>query len=297
MQLNQNIILPYPCLNLNISDNIDIPPFDFEVTHRNLAKTTFRVKVKTINTDIISLIENGAANYCLELDCRKAFYREAFLNNTGVFDITLINNRFNGKLIGTLSVVAVKDISNYKNSAFDDFYNSFTINISAGESLAYLGFIEMNMQEKSMEVKNIADDFIVVVKDESIKYSRFDLGGMKIVLKLPTNLYDKYESIQHSIDSEPFLHASFLLNVLTTALQSLGEYKDNNWAESLRNRIEIEDELRTIASCGNNEDDIFDEDGNLANPSVALDLAQAILNNPYERMFEGYENLKNQGDE
>lgn len=262
-----------------------------------MAKTTFQVKIKTTNADIIELIEKGYANYCLELDCRKSFYREAFLNSTGDFEITLINNRFNGKLIGILSVVAVKDISNYKNSAFDDFYKRFTINISAGESLAYLGYIEMNMQEKSMDVKNTTDDLIVVVKDDSIKYCRFDLGGSKLVLKLPTNLYDKYENIQHNIDSEPFLHASLLLNVLTIALQCLGEYKDNNWAESLRNRIEIEDELRSIASCGNNEDDIFDEDGNLANPSVALDLAQAILNNPYDRMFEGYENLKNQCDE
>lgn len=297
MQLNQNTIVPYPCLNLNISDDNDIPNIDFEITLRNLVETTFRVGTRTSNKDILNLIKQGYAKYCLELDCRKAFFRDAFLNTTGDFKIPLINNRFNGKLLGTLSVVAVKDVQNYNNSAFDDFYKGFTINIAAGETLAYLGSIDMTMEENSLEVKSTADEFIEVVKDESLKYSRFDLGGPKIVLKLPTALYDKYDGLQHATDCEAFLHASFLLNVLTTALQNLGDYKDNKWAESLRDRIEIEDELRKIASGGSNDADLFDEDGNLANQGVALDLAQAILDNPYERMFEGYNNLKNQNDE
>ncbi len=291
MQLNQNTILPYPCLNLNISDENDVPHIDFEITHRNLVETTFHVSTRTTNKSIVDLIEQGCAKYCLELHCKNAFYMDAFLNTTGDFKKTLINNRFSGKILGTLSVVAVKDIFDYKNTAFDSFYNSFTINISSGEAIVYLGSIEMNMNESSMQVKNTADDFIEVVKDDSLKYSRFDLGGPKILLKLPTNLYDKYDALSHNNDCESFLHASFLLNVLTTALQNLGEYKENKWAESLRDRIEIEDELREIASGASDYNELFEEDGNLANQGVVLDLAQAILANPYERMIEEFENL------
>lgn len=298
MQLNGNTLVPYPCLNLNISEGDELPNIDFEIIHRNLSETTFRVRTKVDNNDILNLIHDGKAKYCLEMDCRNAFYRDAKLNKIGDFNVTLINNRFNGKLVATLSVVAINDIHNYKNSAFDSFYDSFTINIGPGEPLAYLGTFEMTMEEKSLEVKSIADDFIEVVCDDTLKYSRFDLGGSKILLKLPTAMYEKYHNprISENMECESFLHASFLLNVLTSALQNIATYKDNKWAVSLHNRIVTEDELREIAIVGA-DGDMFEEDGSLINSDVALDLAQAILANPYERMFESFDNLNNREDD
>ncbi len=283
MQLNENIILPYPCLNVNIADENISPSIEFEIIQRNMAHTTFRTKTNVGNKEIQQLILQGKAKYCCELECRRAFYREAFVNETGCFTIPLENSRFNGKVIGTLSVVAIDNICNYYNSAFDSFYRSFEINIEPGEALAFLGTFEITMEEKSLEVKNIADDFIEVVQDDTLKYSRFDLGGDKILLKLPTPLFERYQNpkISENRNCEAFLHASFLLNVLTTALQNIGAHSGTRWAESLHDRIETEDELRDIAG-----DDAFDAEGYLENPDIALDLAQSILANPYERMFD-----------
>lgn len=36
-------------------------------------------------------------------------------------------------------------------------------------------------------------------------------------------------------------------------------------------------------------EDAFDAEGNLENPDNALDIAQSILANPYERMFDSLE--------
>lgn len=286
MQLNENIILPYPCLNVNIADEDKSPSIEFEIIQRNFAYTTFRAKTTVENEAIQKLIETGKAKYCCELECKRVFYREAFLNETGCFTIPLENQRFNGQILGTLSVVAVESISHYFNSAFDSFYRGFDINIEPSEALAFLGTFEITMEEKSLEVKNIADDFIEVVQDETLKYSRFDLGGDKILLKLPTSLYERYQNpkISENRTCEAFLHASFLLNVLTTALQSIGSYSSTRWAESLHHRIETEDDLRAIVG-----EDAFDAEGNLENPDNALDIAQSILANPYERMFDSLE--------
>lgn len=293
MQLNDNIILPYPCLYLNIAEETNIQKPDFEILQRNTQNTTFRLRTKIQNEDIESLIKAGKAKYCLELDCQRTFYRDAFLNETGIFEVTLNNNRYNGRLIGTLSVVAVAEIKNYKNAAFDSFYNSFDINIGPGEALAYIETIEFMMDQKNLDVKSITDDFIEVVADEKANYSRFDLGGDKILLKLPQTMYDQYQTrIATNSEYESYLHASFLLNILTSALQNIGTYQNTKWAETLKDRIIKEDTLREIA-VDNNDNDIFDTEGNLANPDIAIDLAQAILENPYKRMFDSFEKANN----
>lgn len=300
MQLNENTQLPYPCLNVNISDNNDSANIDFQILHKNLAQTTFQVHTVTTNADILNLIKDGKAQYCLEMDCRNAFYREAKLNDTGKFTVTLDNKRLNGKLACTLSVVATDLIADYKNDAFDSFFKKFQIRISPGEALAYLGQFTIDMQMKSLEMKNITDDFIEIVCDETLNYSRFDLGGHKILLKLPIGLYERYHSprISENQAFEPYLHASFLLNILTTALQNIGNHSGSKWADTLHDRIETEDELRRIATDGMGEDaQIFDENGNLSNRDCAYDIAQCILANPYKRMFDGFDNPKNYGDE
>lgn len=297
MQLNDNTILPYPCLNINIFDEEE-PTIDFKITHRNMMHTRFYVNVKTSNEDLMSLIENDKAFYCLEMDCSKVFYREAIVQKKGNFNVTLINNRLNGLLQCTLSVVAVKDLKNYRNSAFDAFYSQFTINIGKGETLAYLGNFKIDMQEKSMNVKSLADDFIEVTCDESLTYSRFDLGDDKIILKLPEIMFQQYHTprISENRDCEAFLHASFLLNVLTSALQNISDYSERRWAMTLRKRIETEDELRLCATADDNGN-IFDENGALVDPDAAIDLAQCILGNPYERMFKSFDNVNNREDD
>lgn len=297
MQLNENTILPYPCLNLNFGGERETK-IDFEIKTSNMVHTTFRVWTKVNNKDIERLINTGYAKYCLELDCQKAMFREAYLNEDGDFTITLPKHRFNGRVNGSLSIVAVEEIRQYRNNEFDDFYKSFDINIGPGEALAFLGNIEIMMQERSQDVKNIADDFIEVVYDETLKYSRFDLGGPKILLKLPVELFEQYNNshISQNRDCEAYLHASFLLNVLTSALQNISQYRNNRWAEALRDRIMQEDELREIAAPEDGMEP-FDVDGALANPDVTLDLAQAILGNPYERMFTSLGNLNNLNDE
>ncbi len=297
MQLNENTILPYPCLYLNIAEDDEPPKIDFEILHRNLKETRLRVRTTVQNNDIQSLIDSGKAKYCLEMDCQRTFYRDAFLNETGDFKLSLTNNRYNGKLIGTLSVVATEDIKGYKNKAFDTFYNSFDINIGPGEAIAYLGTIELMMEQKSLEVKSMADDFIEIVSDDTLKYSRFDLGGEKILLKLPQAMYDQYYTrVGQNKMYESYLHASFLLNVLTSALQNMGTYQSTKWAETLKDRIVKEDALREIA-VGDSGDDAFDTEGNLANPDIAIDLAQAILDNPYQRMFDSFEDDNNRSYE
>ena len=297
MQLNDNTILPYPCLHINIFDEEEIT-VDFKITHHNMMLTSFRVNVATKNEDILLLINDGKARYCLEMDCSKAFFREAILQENGNFDVTINNNRMNEQLQCTLSVVAVEEIENYCNSAFDDFYKRYAINISKGEALAYLGNFEIDMPEKSMEVKSLADDFIEVTCDETLTYSRFDLGEEKIILKLPKEMFEQYHNprISENHDCEAFLHASFLLNVLTSALQNIGDYSERRWAKTLRKRIETEDELRTLTTADDNGN-FFDENGALVNPDAALDLAQCILGNPYERMFKSFDIINNREDD
>lgn len=297
MQLNENSIIPYPCLNVNISDDAEIPGIVFEITHRNQFKTSFTAKAKVANKDIEDLIAGGKAKYCCEMDCRRALRRMAYMSDDGTFCITLINNEYSGTINCTLSVVAVEDISDYKNECFDEFFKGFKVNMSAGEPLAYLGCFEIRMEDKSMDVKGLADDFIEIVSDDTLKFSRFELGEDKIILKLPASMYERYQNprISQSNECESFLHASFLLNVLTSALQNIGTYQNTKWAETLRRRIETEAELLEIVG---NDTDPFDNDKNLTNPECALDLAQAILDNPYERMFDKLENdIDTSGDE
>ena len=95
-------------------------------------------------------------------------------------------------------------------------------------------------------------------------------------------LYD--ESIRHNNDYNEIIHSSIVFNALVFALYHIDEdqYKDLLWADSIKYRTETETALRE-----------FD----LTDKSRVFELAQALLEDPYQRMFNHLDAIAGQNAE
>ncbi len=287
MKFNSNAQLTYPCLNINQTDGKPVPKVPFHIIFQNRAISEFELVAKTQNEEICNLIQEGKAQFCLELDCHDTFVRKAFLSKTGVFHETLNNNDYNGNLVGEVTVVATAKIENYQNSVFDEFYKQFSITIDPGEVLAYLGKFEWQMELKNRAVKTVDDFFVVAKGTDTQKYVHYELGQSSIEIHLPPTLHKMYidSQIGENLKYEATFHVSFLLPSLIQALQEIGNFPDNKWAIALRNHIEQKEELYKILASSKDAK-VFEEECAMGF-ETASELAQAILDNPYVRMING----------
>ena len=83
-------------------------------------------------------------------------------------------------------------------------------------------------------------------------------------------------------------HSSLVLNALVYALMSYDdeEYGNTWWARTLKYRIELEPGLQRFSDTLNNKDSL-----------QILELAQALLANPYKRLLETMHDIVGQNTE
>lgn len=103
----------------------------------------------------------------------------------------------------------------------------------------------------------------------------------KIELRLPSALYQQYKDNPAVNSKADILHASIVLNSLTYALCRIDQHTNRKWAETILYRINTEKELEEFMEQ-ESEDWRIDK------------LAQILLGNPYERLFNFLSNEQNQ---
>lgn len=281
-----NVSFPYPVLG--VSD--DIRPTLEETGCENpcievsaLGDEDFEISVELQlkNEDIQKYIQDGYAEYSVEVSCVSTLFRICKSSREPNFSFVVPKKRLNGKLEFGCYVIVSKDIQNYTNKGLNSDYQGHTINLKKGELLvAY----RPSIIPLDIDLKNIRNpkSFITVRKNpnESATNIVFSLDSPKIQILMPDEMYDKYTGKKLAQQEMDTLRASIYLQALTFALLQYSKYKKENyvWVTTLSFRLR-EDAIRNSFDV-----DSILEEGSLDEEEI-FKLAQVMLNNPYDELI------------
>lgn len=268
---------PYPVLGIG-DDILPRPTFTVEPITADPENYYVTVKIQMANQDIADLIEKGFAEYGCEVECSRTFYIEWFGFNTPEFTIALPRHGVAEKVTFDCRVSVVKDIADYVNSGAHVDYEGMSFNLLAGSVLASFGKFNYNAYIQYDKLHS-AGAFITIIEGHDPANTTYTLDYPKIEVKLPPALFQEYKEKYNKRTSKwaDVFHSSIAFNALVYALFSYKEdtHKDLLWAKTLQYRINLEPSLSN-----------YKETMTTKIPSDVMELAQALLGNPYKRMFK-----------
>lgn len=284
MKIN-NLSFPYPVLG--IGDDVEPQPNISRVAVSKTARTfIFDADLEMGNQDIADHIIKGNAKYACEVECRSTLFRKCFFSDEPHFNIELNRTTLAGKVTFQVSVVVIKPIKNYYNSRFHEDYLGFYFDLEPGDLLAFIGQFNYDADIKYDKLRSVGS-FMQITEGKMEQMPKFDLGGDKINIKLPTPMYNQYkESILGNRQFSTIIHSSLVFNALVTALLYINENAETLWARTLRYRIDNSPELEPFRKTLDDQD-----------AEDVMKLAQVLLMNPYKRMFESLPSLTDQEDD
>jgi hypothetical protein len=111
----------------------------------------------------------------------------------------------------------------------------------------------------------------------------FDATGDKIVVYLPTPMFEQFQSFSGNQDFNELFHASIVFNALFKCISEYDPKTQENllWVSAIRYRINTEDAL---------------SDFDLEDKTRSYELAQALLADPYKRLFKKLSEQEQQQD-
>lgn len=280
-----NLSFPYPVLG--IGDDVEPRPSilraDVSKTARNFI---FDVELDMANRDIAAHIAKGNAQYACEVECSSTLFRECYLYDKPHFHFELNRATVAGRISFQVSVVVIKPIKNYYNSRFNQDYFNLYFDLEPGDLLAFIGQFNYDADIKYNKLRSVGS-FMQITEGKMDKMPTFDLGGDKINIKLPTDMYNQYKrSILGNKQFSTIIHSSLVFNALVTALLYINENAETLWARTLKYRIDNSPELEQFRST-------------LDYPEAEdiMKLAQVLLMDPYKRLFDSLSNLTDQEDD
>lgn len=277
-----NLSFPYPVLG--IGDDVEPRP---SILRADVSKTTrnfiFDVELDMANRDIAEHIVKGNAKYACEVECSNTLFRKCFLSDDPHFHLELNRTTIAGRVTFQVSVVVIRPIKQYYNSRFHEDYADLYFDLEPGDLLAFIGQFNYDADIKYNKLRSVGS-FMQITESKMDKIPKFDLGGDKINIKLPTDMYNQYkESILGNKQFSTIIHSSLVFNALVTALLYINDNSETLWARTLKYRIDNSPELEPFRAT---LDDPEAED--------IMKLAQVLLMNPYKRLFESLSNLIDQ---
>ena len=281
MKIN-NLSFPYPVLG--IGD--DITPSPGFASDPNVSKATgkyiFEVTLDMSNADIDNQIKNANASYVCEVECSRTLLRKCFFSQKPHFKIELAKTLLAERVSFQFSVIALKDIKGYSNSQCHEDYAGYSFDLEPGDLLAFIGQFTYDVDIKYDKLKSVGS-FMQITESKMDKMPRFLLGGDKIDIKLPTELYNMYrESIMGNRQFSNIIHSSIVFNALVTGLLYYDANKETLWARTLKYRIDNESALEKFRDNKTLETE---------DPEEVMELAQILLMDPYKRLLESLSGL------
>lgn len=279
MKLSKYII-PYPVLGIEgaFDDNCKVgSTMTFETTQDNYI---FHIHLEIDEEMILDLIDQEKASFSCEVDCARTNYRKIFTTKNKDFDIEIPRTSLVGNVHFFFSIVALREIPNYKNSKSNQkFYQGYKFHLQKGDLLSYLGETRFNADIKYEELKALGS--IVEVKEDSKeKYTHYDFSKDKIRIFLPTEEFKDFKRSNNQRLAD-ITHASIVQCGLISALHAFSQYKNTLWAQTLIMRCKIDPNLKDFKS-------LEDLEGLQISKIVNV-----LLDNANKRMFSTLDSIRN----
>ena len=276
MKINykQRISLPYPILTVNEDDILpclDRNSIMVTQTH-DRRKYSFSIQLLLENEDILQYIDEGKAEYTCEVNCVRTYLRRCFHSQLPAFTIELGRKEVIGDIVFKCYVTVKEKILDYHNSQFNEDYEDALFDLEPGDMLAAFPQPTYTAHLKYDKIYS-AGAFMVVQEDKTSENVWFDATGDKILVYLPSVMFGQFQALSANQDFNEFFHASIVFNALFKCISEYDPTTQKNclWASAIRYRINTEESL---------------SDFDLEDKTQSYELAQALLANPYKRLFK-----------
>jgi len=279
-----NISFPHPVLsyyNDDIIPKLETDSIICDKPDSTNDEYSFNIKLKLKNTDILRLLASDRAIYTCEVDCQKTFLRFCLSSKDPSFTIKIPRSKVRGDIVFTCLVIAKKTIKDYYNSGFNSDYDYNTFDLDEGDLLVAFPQKTYNVDIKYDKLQS-AGSFMQIRKDETGKERVFfDISGDKIDIVLPEALYDTYiANIRNDSNFNSVIHSSIVFNALVYALYNIRNKENMLWAKTIKYRLDSEQEFSKFD---------MEEDSD-----TIPEIAQLLLGNPYQRLFDSLSLIKEQ---
>lgn len=284
MKIN-NLSFPYPVLG--IGDDVTPSPSILKADISKTARTfKFDVDLDMQNFDIAQHIKAGNAKYACEVECPGTLFRKCYFSNEPHFHLELYRTSLAGRVTFQVSVVVMKPIKQYYNSNFHEDYFGLYFDLEPGDLLAFIGQFTYDADIRYDKLRSVGS-FMQITEGKMEKMPKFDLGGDKINIKLPTDMYNQYKaSILGNKQYSNIIHSSLVFNALVMGLLYIDDHNETLWARTLKYRIDNSSELEPFKNALEDSD-----------PDEIMNLAQTLLMNPYKRLFDTLPDITEQDEE
>lgn len=276
---SNNISFPYPVLGIadDVRPLLKEDAVVFDSPESDAKNFYFHINLHQRNKDIEEYIQQGKAEYICEVSCVRTFYRRCFKSQKPSIDIVIARRDICGHVEFNCSVVAKKYIGYYVNSQFNEDYEGMSFKLVPGDLLVIFPSASYNVDIKYDKL--YAAGSFMKIEDGGSEINRpwFDISSDRIIIQLPQEMYDEYKSyINSDMEYMEMLHSSLVLNALTKALYHYNEdiYTDKLWHQCIEYRLKNESRFKDLS------------DGDEIDQDSINDVAQELLGNPYNRLFE-----------
>lgn len=280
MKIN-NVSLPYPVLG-NVDDIVPGLPEDniqVEVT-ADAENYYFTILLHHENEDIDFYILDECAEYTCEVTCPRTYLRRCYHSPKPRLEFTLSRREVFGRIEFNCYVTVSKTIPDYRNSQQNEDYGDATFNMEPGDILCAFWPASWNASLKYDKLYSAGSFMVVLNGGQDTQHTWFDSNGDTIKVYLPEELFRQFQTLCNDRNFNELFHASIVFNAL---FKTLSEYKETvhgtwQWAEAIKYRIDHEPEL---------------QDYDIENRTTAYELAQALLQDPYKRLFNHLKEQQN----
>ncbi len=275
-------VFPYPVLSKETDDfSSGLFSMEVEEKERNDSFLKLLCKYTIENNDIEELLKNNKANIAMLLEGQSSSYRKlvVFGLDEREKEIVIEAKEVSRKVFVNSFILASEDLVDYTNTGFNqDYYgDDFKIPlIEKGSLLAYDIPVEIHMSFSNSEKASL-ESIVRVSRNDVIERMIVNCDDSDAIkLELPGKAYDVYCSLSQSNKAlESILMTTLILPALTYTIERIQSkttnYDSSHWYEDLE--IILESKGLTIT-----------ED------SDAMEIAQAILNNPIEKSLVSFKN-------
>ena len=274
----KNRLFPYPVLCDNNDDYIE-SKFDVTVTkEEKLNDIILHFDIELDNTELLSLIREGKAEYVMHIECPYTSYRKVVRGFSKPIEYSIPKEKVNKDVYLVAMVVATSEINNFYSDSFNEDYDE-SVYFEKGSILAYKNLPRLIIVKNYEELARGDSFFTIVNKSygkEEMEPVTYDLSGDKIKILVDNNMYNKYVKFQTNQDMFPLIISLLVLPALAYAIEILrnegnGNYASTYWYQKLCKSCELKGK-------GFKNDIVEGE-------FTAIEVAQLLLEEPVEMAF------------
>lgn len=281
MSVSNVISYPYPVLT-SYGDDV-IPPLDADnispsMTINENGDYVLSVTCNLNDSALTQLIANNSAEFMMEIDCKNSFFRRSVRQSNNVFTMNLPRKNMAGKTDFNIFVVA-KENFKYTSPNFHPDYEGQSFDVEKGDVLAIFDRFTYDFDIFYSKLK--AYSSIMSIRksdDERCSEIKYLFDSSKIIVEMPQKMFDAYNQFKLDPQYMAAMHASVVQNALLAALLQEDDWSadaddDPLWKRTIKYRVAHEEQFAGLG---------LDDKENM----VAI--AQKLLGNPVERMFDDF---------